>query len=173
MGVRVSPWAPNIIFMQNTTLVYLIKQKDHRISEICLAMKKRSFGIGKWNGVGGKVEVGEKLEDAAIRETQEEINVTPINFYKKAEIIFNFSNKPEWNQIVNIFFCDKWEGDPEESDEMMPKWFPVKEIPYSNMWPSDILWLPDLINGKLLKGEFTLGDKDEVLKKEIYSVESF
>ena len=41
------------------------------------------------------------------------------------------------------------------------------------MWPSDILWLPDLINGKLLKGEFTLGDKDEVLKKEIYSVESF
>ena len=38
-----------------------------REDEILLAMKKRGFGKGRWNGVGGKVEVGESIEQAMIR----------------------------------------------------------------------------------------------------------
>ena len=35
-------------------------------------MKKRGFGEGKWNGFGGKVEVGETIVEAAAREVKEE-----------------------------------------------------------------------------------------------------
>lgn len=35
--------------------------------EVLLGMKKRGFGIGKWNGFGGKVEAGETIADSAIR----------------------------------------------------------------------------------------------------------
>ena len=35
-------------------------------------MKKRGFGAGKWNGFGGKVEPGETIVEAAVREVKEE-----------------------------------------------------------------------------------------------------
>ena len=42
--------------MKQTTLLFL--RKDNHI---LLAMKKRGFGINKWNGAGGKVEEGETI----------------------------------------------------------------------------------------------------------------
>ncbi len=53
--------------LRNSTLIFLVKRTDGNITEICLAMKKRGFGMGRWNGVGGKVEKGEAIEDAALR----------------------------------------------------------------------------------------------------------
>jgi len=41
-------------------------------SRLLLGMKKRGFGAGKWNGFGGKIEVGETPRAAAIREMKEE-----------------------------------------------------------------------------------------------------
>jgi hypothetical protein len=48
--------------MRNATLLFLIKKSGDQISEICLAMKKRGFGVGRWNGAGGKVSQGETIE---------------------------------------------------------------------------------------------------------------
>ena len=53
-----------------TTLLFLLKDK-----QILLAEKKRGFGVGKYNGIGGKLEPGETLTQTMIRETQEEIVV--------------------------------------------------------------------------------------------------
>ncbi|OIP76236.1 MAG: hypothetical protein AUK09_02515 [Parcubacteria group bacterium CG2_30_36_38] len=39
--------------MKQATLCLLIKRDS---KEILLAMKKRGFGVGKWNGVGGKFD---------------------------------------------------------------------------------------------------------------------
>ena len=65
-----------MISLRNSTLVFLIKKNNGSITDICLAMKKRGFGKGRWNGVGGKVEAGETIEAAAMREAREEIGVT-------------------------------------------------------------------------------------------------
>jgi ADP-ribose pyrophosphatase YjhB (NUDIX family) len=51
--------------MKEATLCLLIEG-----DKILLAMKKRGFGVGKWNGLGGKVALGEKIIDAAIRELE-------------------------------------------------------------------------------------------------------
>ena len=58
--------------MPKTTLLFLIKPKEGRI---LLGMKRRKFGMGKWNGVGGKLLEGESVRTAAMRETREEIGV--------------------------------------------------------------------------------------------------
>ena len=60
-----------------TTLCLLKKDNS-----ILLAMKKRGFGSRKYNGIGGKIEKGETPDEAMIRETKEEINVTPIKYEK-------------------------------------------------------------------------------------------
>ena len=68
--------------MKQATLCPLIKD-----DQILLAMKKRGFGVGKWNGVGGKVEKGEEIIDAAIREIKER------NLFRRVEVSFQSSSK--------------------------------------------------------------------------------
>ncbi|HAM37373.1 TPA: hypothetical protein DCP42_01480, partial [Patescibacteria group bacterium] len=58
--------------LRQSTLCFLIRD-----DEILLAMKKRGFGKDRWNGVGGKPDGEETILETAIRETQEEIEVTP------------------------------------------------------------------------------------------------
>eukprot|EP00056_Hartaetosiga_gracilis_P017259 m.6783 g.6783 ORF g.6783 m.6783 type:complete len:151 (-) comp5533_c0_seq1:454-906(-) len=51
------------------TLVFAFADEDRK--RILLGMKKRGFGKGKFNGFGGKLEKGETVEEAAVRELQE------------------------------------------------------------------------------------------------------
>ncbi len=158
--------------MRNATLCILIRDNPGR--EVLLAMKKRGFGAGKWNGVGGKVQEGETIEQAAIRETQEEIGVTMFESHKVAEMAFNFPAKPEWAQTVHVFLVTKWQGEPSESEEMAPQWFAPDTIPYPQMWDGDHLWWPLVLAGKKLKGKFTFADdklsgepKIEILSSDV------
>jgi mutator protein MutT len=153
--------------LKQATLVFLIQKFDNNIQNIVLAMKKRGFGINKWNGVGGKVEPGETIEQAAIRETEEEISVVIKDIVKVAELTFYFSENPDWNQVVHVYFAENWEGEPIESEEMKPQWYTVDSIPYENMWPDDIFWLPEVIKGQKLKASFTLDSHDTILEQHI------
>ena len=54
------------------TLVFVLDQEGHTPQRMLLGMKKRGFGMGKWNGFGGKVEPDETVEAAARRELEEE-----------------------------------------------------------------------------------------------------
>jgi 8-oxo-dGTP pyrophosphatase MutT (NUDIX family) len=138
--------------LRQMTLCFLLK--DDRI---LLAMKKRGFGEGKWNGYGGKPMIAETIIDAAIRETQEEIGVTPKQLKKVATLNFIFPKLPkfqDWDQQVVVFFIEDWEGEPRENEEMSPQWFSVHELPFSRMWPDDIYWLPKVLQGNSIKGEF-------------------
>ncbi len=158
--------------MRNSTLLFLIKEQNDQITDICLAMKKRGFGVGRYNGVGGKLEEGETLEQAVIRETREEIFVLPKVFRKVSELAFTFPHNPTWDQLVHVYFCTDWDGNPTESEEMKPGWFSVQNIPYDTMWPDDIYWLPRTLSHELLKARFTFGEGDIVLDQEIYTVSS-
>ncbi len=68
-------------------------------------------------------------------------------------IDFKFENDPKTLE-VHIFKVIDFNGEPMESEEMIPKWFAVNEIPFNQMWSDDIHWLPLLLAGKKFKGEF-------------------
>ena len=130
-----------------------------------LAMKKRGFGLGKLNGIGGKVQENETIEEAAIRELEEEVGVvSEIEHLESAgDIKFYFKDTPEWNQHMHIFFIRNWEGEPEESDEMAPQWHKHSEIPFEKMWVDDRHWLPLALGGKRIEAEFYFGPGGETL----------
>jgi 8-oxo-dGTP pyrophosphatase MutT (NUDIX family) len=157
--------------MQQKTLSLLFLVKN---DQILLAMKKRGFGEGRWNGVGGKVETGETVESAMTREAQEEIGVTPTVYQKVADIRFDeyFKGEPTLMH-VHIFTATEWTGKPTESDEMAPRWFAKKDIPYDSMWADDPYWLPLVLEGKKISADFKLDESDAIISHTIKEVVGF
>lgn len=133
-------------------------------------MKKRGFGTGKWNGVGGKKRENETLEEAAVREIKEEvgIEVKQADLVKSAHLIFNFENNPDWNHDVTVYIISAWEGEPTESEELAPKWYSKTELPFEHMWVDDRSWLPLILSGKKVEGTFLFNSEGTaIINKEV------
>ncbi len=153
--------------MKQLTLLFLVQE-----GQVLLAMKKRGFGANRWNGVGGKLEPGETIEQALVRECQEEIMVTPEAYEKVARIVFDEQHQGSRNTLeVHVFTCSKWSGEPEETEEMAPKWFDIDKIPYDDMWPDDPYWLPQVLEGSKIKASFELGENDKIINKQVEIME--
>lgn len=149
---------------QLETTLCLLRKND----EILLAMKKRGFGEGKYNGVGGKIEVGETPEEAMIREVKEEIKVIPTNYEKVGIVEFDEYYKEKKQKLVfYLYIVYDWEGTPSESEEMKPHWFHINDIPYDKMFPDDKFWLPLILEGKKIKAYFKFDEEWNLLSKEI------
>lgn len=140
-------------------------------NQLLLVMKKRGFGSNYWNGPGGKVEAGESLRAALVRECQEEVGMTPLTFEKVAVHDFKFSDSPN-DMLVHTYLCTKWEGEATESEEMAPRWFKLSEIPYDDMWQDDRYWLSLALAGKKLETQFTFDSEQHMLAYAINEVDS-
>lgn len=151
--------------MKKLQTTLLILRKDNKI---LLARKKRGFGFGKWNGVGGKVEEKETSEEAMIRETQEEISVTPIEYEKIGIIRFVEYIKEELTtNDMHLYIATKWQGVPKESEEMQPKWFSINNLPWEEMFSDDKYWLPLVLEGKKLDAFFEYDKNWNLQKQEV------
>lgn len=150
----------------DSTWCILLRGKD----EILLAMKKRGFGAGKWNCPGGKAEKGEPVDVCAARETDEEVGIRVRNLGLVAVVEFYFLNRPDWGQRVHGFVTREWDGVPRPTEEMTPAWFKFDEIPYTEMWSDDHIWLPQVLAGKKVTGAFLFGDNNDILEYELEEV---
>ena len=149
--------------MIKDTLILLFRSEENR--EIFLGRKKVGFGEGKFVGVGGGIEKGENKEQTAVRELYEETGIrieeSALNYC--AELTFIFPVRPKWNRVLYVFVVDQFEGEPQESDEIEPHWFPIDELPLKNMWADDAYWMKRVIAGEKLKGKFTFAYDNETV----------
>lgn len=138
------------------TVCFLVKDDS-----VLLGMKKRGFGKGNFLGIGGKVESGETIEEAALRELREEIGVTVLNLWHTAVLNFYFPHvlNESWNQQVHVFMVNKWTGEPIETDEILPQWFQKNELPLDSMWDDARYWLPEVLKGSKVVGDFLFSDQ--------------
>jgi 8-oxo-dGTP diphosphatase len=131
--------------MYITTLLFAINGKG----EVLLAMKKRGFGAGKWNGPGGKSDPGETPEQTAVRETKEEVGITVNSVEHRGTLDFVFAPVPgkDPHNRCEVYVTRDFGGEPIETEEMRPQWFSFGVIPYKDMWEDDELWLPNVLKG--------------------------
>ena len=133
------------------TLVFVVKN-----GQMLLIRKKRGLGAGKINAPGGRLEPGETPLEAAIREAQEELCITPLNLSYSGENLFQFVDG--YSIHVHVFKADDYEGEPTETDEASPIWFPVNAIPYEEMWEDDKLWIPLVLDDTRFYGRYLFDD---------------
>ena len=148
--------------MSKASLCFIIQGE-----RVLLIRKKRGVGAGKINGPGGKVEAGESMLDSAVRETREEIGVTPLGLELRGELFFDFVG----SRMVHcgVFVARDFEGEPVETDEAIPIWHSTGAIPYDEMWEDDRVWFPLLLAGKCFRGGATVDPGDKV--REIFATE--
>lgn len=147
------------------TLCFVVKGE-----KILLGMKKRGFGAGRWNGFGGKVEEGETIKESAKRETKEECGIDIIALEEVGIHEFEFESKRGDILEVHVFRVSEWTGEPIETEEMRPQWFTTDAIPYDEMWPDDIHWIPVFLTGKKFRTKFLFGQGDSVLENHVEEV---
>ena len=144
-------WTPQ----QRATLLFVLRD-----GEMLLIHKKRGLGAGKINGPGGRIEPGETPEEAAVREIQEELRVTPVEVQPSGELFFQFLDGLSLH--VHVFRAAGCQGEAQETDEAVPLWVKTNAVPYERMWQDDIYWLPLMISGTPFRG-FFLFDEDRLL----------
>lgn len=130
-------WTPSI----RATLLFVIRD-----GRVLLIRKKRGLGAGKVNGPGGKIDPGESAREAAIREVEEEVGVTPLGVCERGELSFQFTDGLALH--VRVFAATDCRGEPRETPEAVPFWAPLDGIPYDQMWADDRVWLPVMLAGR-------------------------
>ncbi|AFG37528.1 8-oxo-dGTP diphosphatase [Spirochaeta africana] len=133
--------------------------------QLLLIRKKRGLGAGKINAPGGKCEPGELPIQTAIRETEEEVCVTPHQLEEYGTLRFIFADG--YQLEGRIFIASAFSGDPAATDEADPFWCPVDRIPYDQMWEDDILWLPHVLAGNYIESGFVF-DGDQMVMQSVH-----
>jgi 8-oxo-dGTP diphosphatase len=125
--------------------------------EVLLGLKKTGFGAGKWVGLGGHIENGEKPASAAAREVREEAGllVSPDTLARMATLTFRFPSRPAWDMTAEVFTTADYRGEPRESAELTPRWFPAGALPLDGMWDDARYWLPLVLAGRQVEATIT------------------
>ena len=143
LETRLDGWRPEF----TGTLLFLRAQ-----GQLLLIRKKRGHGAGKINAPGGKIDGRESPLDCAVRETREEVGVRVLDAKLMAELRFVDRIDAQW--FGYVFVATEYAGTPVETAEAQPFWVSINAIPYADMWEDDRIWLPEILAGRPVRGDF-------------------
>ncbi|KAJ3853669.1 hypothetical protein EV368DRAFT_81347 [Lentinula lateritia] len=121
----------------------------------------RFLSWDRYNGFGGKVELGETSHEAAARELEEEAGIK--SALKHIGVLFFLSDSEDCAFHIDIYRGDGFAGVITESEEMRPEWFSTSaddspdtgaapSIPYEQLWETDPYWFPYLLSNTPFRG---------------------
>ncbi len=109
-----------------------------REGRLLMGLRTGGTGEGTWGFVGGKVDPGESILEAVVRETREEIGIH-LGTLRYRHTLFDY--RPENRQWYRVFFLEalSFEGEPRimEPHKMTRlEWFSKDALP-QNLFPSN------------------------------------
>ena len=124
--------------MKKIEVVAAILRKDDRIFAT-----EKGYGEfkGYWEFPGGKVEIGESLEEALKREIREELQVE-IQIEEKCTVLdYDY---PKFHLTMHCYFCSVVSGEIKLVEATEGKWLEKDELNTVNWLPADISLIEEL-----------------------------
>jgi len=115
-----------------TEVVAALIWKDNRFL-ICQRPAHKARG-GLWEFVGGKVEPGEAMEAALVRECREELDITVSVGDMFTQVIHDY---PDILIRLTLFHCTIAEGTPKLLEHQDLQWITPAQIPEFEFCPAD------------------------------------
>ena len=100
---------------------------------ICQRPAHKARGL-LWEFVGGKTEPGESMEDALVRECQEELDITVSVGDIFTQVIHEY---PDIHIRLTLFNCTIADGTPKLLEHHDLKWITPAQIPQFDFCPAD------------------------------------
>jgi len=151
--------------IRQTVIGYLIKDND-----VLLGTRTRvSNDLGHLivAGIGGGVEEGESLEEALKREILEEIEVE-VTECRKVGCVTNLSpHRPAWNMTVAIYLVTRFEGEPKQTVDIDPHWYPQNKLPLDRMWSDNQITAQLVLAGRRISGTFLYGADGQIVEQNL------
>ena len=146
----------------------LMVVQDQRV---LLGEKKCGFGAGFWNGFGGKVDAGESVDEAALRELREEAGIDALDMTKRGLLTFVYDDQARPME-VHVYHASRFNGEPIETEEMRPKWWdlPLENEMFEKMWPDDAIWYPLFLANKCFTGTVHFTNTTTIVKHDIREI---
>ncbi len=115
--------------------------------------KPQDFHEGKWNGLGGKLELGETPEECVQREVQEESGLTI-----QSPVLHGILTFPAFDEVddwyVFVYTADCFCGELIDSPEGELAWIADGKLMDLNLWEGDRIFLPWIGSGQFFSGKF-------------------
>ena len=100
---------------------------------------------GLWEFPGGKLDAGERPEDALIRELREELGIA-VKPPCLAPLAFASHAYDDFHLLMPLYVCRKWEGFVRPLEGQEVKWVRPKSLRDYPMPPADAPLIPALVD---------------------------
>ena len=98
---------------------------------------------GLWEFPGGKLDPGERPEDALIRELAEELGIT-VRVACLAPLTFASHAYDDFHLLMPLYICRRWEGTPTGREGQNLAWVRPAKLRDYPMPPADLPLIPPL-----------------------------
>lgn len=130
------------------TLAYILSPDRTKVLLVHRTFRKSDENLGKYNGVGGKLERTEDVASGMKREIREETGLEVTSMSLRGTVAWaDFGpHKDDW--LGFVFLVDGFKGEPfSENEEGTLSWQSVADIGKLPMWKGDALFLPMVFDG--------------------------
>ena len=130
------------------TLGVVLSRDKSSVLMVPRTFRSTDENLGKYNGLGGKVERNENVADGMIREIREESGLTVTSMSLRGTVSWTGFGPSQRDWLGFIFLIDGYEGEPySENEEGTLSWVRISDIPKLPMWEGDAFFMPLVFDG--------------------------
>lgn len=131
-----------------STLAYILSPDRREVLLVHRTFRETDENLGKYNGVGGKLERGEDVASGMTREIMEETGLEVVSMTLRGTLAWADFGPRREDWLAFVFLVDAFRGTPfARNEEGTLGWHDVATAAGLPMWPGDRLFLPLVFDG--------------------------